>query len=120
MEIENKEPVSPTLQEEDEKFKLETENSDLHERLDHQVVKYSHDMELITQVRSRSAPGVRFTGIFVCSCANSFHVCLHLSPYPLSLLPVVCTLCSVQLFVSVSLLYAPFCNRVCPLQILLL
>ena len=95
MEIEDKEPVSPTLQEEDEKFKLETEISDLRRMLNQQVAKYSHDMEVITQVRSRSAPGVRFTGM---------HLCLLLCqlppsvPTPLSLLPLTTSCCVHSLF----------------------
>lgn len=50
MEVKDKEPVSLTLQEEDVKFKLETENSDLRRKLDQQMTMYNHDMEVITQV----------------------------------------------------------------------
>ena len=82
MEVEDKEPVSPTRQEEVVRFELEMENSDLRKTLSQQVEKYNHDMELITQVCGRSH--MSFTGIFVYSCANSLHLCVaYISPYPL-------------------------------------
>ena len=110
MEVEDKEPVSPTQQEEDVRFKLETEISNLQKMLNQQVVMYNHDMELITQVCGRSAPGVSFTGVFVYSCAEPLHLCLHLSLYPSSLFPFVCIVRSVQLSVSVSLV-CPFLQQ---------
>ena len=85
------------------------ENSALQKKLIQQVDKYDRDMEVITQVCSRSAQGVTLV-CFIYSCADSLPLPTYLPTYlftpPLPLFPVVCFVCSVQL--SLSLFCMPF------------
>ena len=96
------------------------ENSALQKKLIQQVDKYDRDMEVITQVCSRSAQGVTLV-CFIYSCADSLP---RLPTYlPLSLLPSpffsCCVFCLFSPIIPLSLLHALFYNRACPHQTLL-
>ena len=73
VEVEDKEVVAQFQLTGDERSELEMENSALQKQLIQQVEKYNHDMEEITQVCDKSAPGVGITGVLcLYSCTHHF------------------------------------------------
>ena len=81
MEAEGKELASQVQQAQDEKSELETGKSALQKKFIQQVEKYDHDIEVITQVCSRSARVQDSFVHFVYSCTDSLPLPNYLSLY---------------------------------------
>lgn len=111
VEAEVKKVTASVQQAKDERSELEVENSALRKKLIQQKDTYNYDIEVITQVCSRSPPGL-----------NPLVALLTppLIPLPL-ILPLTFLLCILRSFpLSISLcLDTLFYNRACPPQSLL-